>query len=148
MVKSKSYLFFLTALVIAVLDQLTKHIIKNGFLGINFTLNSGSLWGIFQNSAALLVWLSVLIIGVFLFNYEKIQKSHILVRLGSGMIVGGAIGNMIDRIFYKGVIDFINLGWFPSFNIADSGISVGVTILVIYFVFEEKIKLSEKNKII
>jgi signal peptidase II len=140
MVKKKSYLFFSTIAIILVIDQLSKYLVKKGIIEIPFILNSGSLWGLFQNSAIILAWLSVLVIGIFLFNYDKIQKSPLLVRLGAGLIVGGAIGNLIDRILYKGVVDFINLGWWPSFNVADSGVSLGVTLLIFYFLFEEKFK--------
>jgi signal peptidase II len=140
MVKKRSYIFFWVVIAVFFLDQISKYLVKNKIIEINFILNSGSLWGIFQNSAIILAWLSVLVIGIFLFYYEKIEKSHILVKLGSGLIVGGAIGNLIDRVLYKGVVDFIDLGWFPSFNIADSGISIGVTLLIIYFLFEEKFK--------
>lgn len=140
MVKNKPCLFFLTIIIVAALDILSKYLIKNDIINIPFTLNSGSLWGLFQNSALILAWLSIVVIGIFFYNYEKIEKSHFLVKLGSGLIVGGAIGNLIDRILYKGVIDFIDLGWWPSFNIADSGISVGIVLLIIYFLFEEKLK--------
>ncbi len=134
MVKKKSFIFLLTILIIVLLDQFTKYLVKN--LNINFITNTGSLFGLFKDSAGLLIWLSIIIIGVFLYNFEKIQKSNIKVKIGSGLIVGGAIGNLIDRILYKGVIDFIDLGFWPSFNIADSAISIGVILLIIYFIKE------------
>lgn len=139
MVKKK-FLFFTAILIVVFLDQLTKYLIKNRIVNITFITNSGSLWGIFQGSAMILIWLSIVIIGVFLYNFDKIQKSHFLVKLSSGLIVGGAIGNLIDRFIYKAVIDFIDFGWFPSFNIADSAISIGVVLFIIYFLFEDKIK--------
>ena len=126
----KSYIFFLTIITITILDQLTKFIVKNNF---KFTTNSGSLWGLFPNATFLLIWLSIIIIGVFLFYYDKIQKSSLLCKLGSGLVVGGAIGNLIDRILYKAVIDFIDFKVWPSFNIADSAISIGIILLIIYF---------------
>ncbi len=134
MVKKKSYSFFLTIFIIVLVDQLTKYLIKNQIININFITNTGSLFGLFKDSAGLLIWLSIVIIGVFLYNIDKIQKSKIIVKIGSGLIVGGAIGNLIDRIFYKAVIDFIDLGFWPSFNIADSAISIGIILLIIYYI--------------
>ena len=134
MVKKKSYSFFLTIFIIVLVDQLTKYLIKNQIIKINFITNTGSLFGLFKDSAGLLIWLSIVIIGVFLYNIDKIQKSKIIVKIGSGLIVGGAIGNLIDRIFYKAVIDFIDLGFWPSFNIADSAISIGIILLIIYYI--------------
>lgn len=134
MVKKKSFIFLLTILIIVLIDQFTKYLVK--ILNINFITNTGSLFGLFKDFNVLLIWLSIVIIGIFLYNFEKIQKSNIKVKIGSGLIVGGAIGNLIDRILYKGVIDFIDLGFWPSFNIADSAISIGVILLIIYFIRE------------
>jgi signal peptidase II len=127
----KKYLFPLIAFIIVILDQLTKFIVKNNF---KYITNPGSLWGLFPNATILLIWLSVIIIGVFFFYYEKITKSNLLCQIGSGLVVGGAIGNLIDRILYKAVIDFIDVGWWPSFNIADSAISIGIVLLIVYFI--------------
>ena len=129
----KKYLFPLIALIIVILDQLTKYIVKNNF---KYITNPGSLWGLFPNATFLLIWLSIIIIGIFLFYYEKIQKSSLLCQIGSGLVVGGAIGNLIDRILYKAVIDFIDFKIWPSFNIADSAISIGIILLIVYFMKE------------
>jgi signal peptidase II len=136
MPKKKDFLFFIVALSIIVLDQLTKQLVKN-FTNIRIVMNPGSLWGLFPNATSLLAWLSVLVVGVFLYNYDNIQKSDLKVKIGSALIVGGAVGNLIDRILYKGVIDFIRIGWWPSFNIADSAISIGVILLICYTLKEE-----------
>ena len=141
MVKKRFFSFFLAIIAVVFLDQLTKYIVKNQIIKINFTTNTGSLFGLFQNSAVLLIWLSIIIIGVFLYNLDKIQKSNIYIKISSGLIIGGAIGNLIDRIFYKAVIDFIDLGWWPSFNIADSAISVGVVMLIISLLIEDEKKV-------
>jgi len=136
MPKKKDFLFFIVALSIIVLDQLTKQLVKN-FTNIRIVMNPGSLWGLFPNATSLLAWLSVIVVGVFLYNYDNIQKSDLKVKIGSALIVGGAVGNLIDRILYKGVIDFIRIGWWPSFNIADSAISIGVILLICYTLKEE-----------
>ena len=132
----KSFLFFTITLTIVILDQLTKQLVKN-FTNLKVIMNPGSLWGLFPSATNLLSWLSVIIIGVFLYNYDKIQKSDLKIKIGSALIVGGAIGNLIDRILYKAVIDFIDFGWWPSFNIADSAITIGVLLLLCYTLKEE-----------
>jgi signal peptidase II len=136
MSKKKDFLFFTIALTIIILDQLTKQLVKN-FTNLRIVMNPGSLWGLFPNTTNLLAWLSVIIVGVFLYNYEKIQKSDLKVKIGSSLIVGGAVGNLIDRVLYKSVIDFIRIGWWPSFNIADSAITIGVILLICYTLKEE-----------
>jgi signal peptidase II len=132
--KNKFSLFFLIIILIVCLDQLTKYIFKNFF---NYSMNSGSLFGILQGSASILAWFSLVIIGGFLFYYEKIKSMGRLAEIGSGLVVGGAIGNLIDRVLFKSVIDFINVGWWPSFNIADSAISIGI-VLLIWFIWNEE----------
>lgn len=134
MVKKKSYLFFVIALTIIILDQLSKFLVR--YFNVPYIKNPGSLWGLFPNGTMLLIWLSLIIIGVFFFNYDKIQKSSKICRIGSGLVVGGAIGNLIDRIVFRAVIDFIDFKVWPSFNIADSAITVGVILLIIYFMKE------------
>jgi len=138
--KKRSFVLIITIIIIVFLDQLTKYLVKNDILNINYITNSGSLFGMFQNSALLLSWLSMIVLGGFLFYYDKIQKSKLIVKLGSGLVIGGVIGNLIDRLAYGGVIDFIDLGWWPSFNIADSALCIGIGLLFIYFLFENKFK--------
>ena len=127
----KSYSFIGTIIIVAFLDQITKFLITNKLLNIAFITNTGSIFGLFQDYTNALVWLSIMIIGIFIYNHSKIEKSDILVRLSSGMIVGGIIGNLIDRVMYGAVIDFIDLGIWPLFNIADTSITLGVIMLII-----------------
>ena len=60
-------------------------------------------------------------------------------RISIGMIVGGAIGNLFDRVKDSAVVDFISVGWWPAFNIADSAICIGMAILVSIMLFGEKL---------
>lgn len=125
----KSYGFWVAGGCTILLDQMLKIAVKQQYLQVPFHYNTGSLWGIFPGSAALLSWFTVLVIGIIFYKYEAIQRSNGWVQIATGLITGGAIGNMIDRIAYKGVIDFITLGWWPSFNVADSAIVAGVILL-------------------
>jgi len=141
MVKKKQFNNFLfTLILVVVLDQLTKILIKTGIIKINFIQNTGSLFGMMPGSSTYIIWFSLVVIGIFFYNYENILKSNKILKIGSGLIVGGALGNLIDRIAYGGVIDFIDIGWWPSFNIADSALCTGIGLLFIYFLFEDKFK--------
>ncbi|NQV09144.1 signal peptidase II [Candidatus Woesearchaeota archaeon] len=130
----------LAAFIILVVDQLTKFfIIKNffsgealklsSFLQIKYFTNTGAAFSILQDQATLLAWFSIVVIGFILFYYDKIsKKTHIPV----GLVLGGILGNLIDRISYGYVIDFIDFSFWPAFNIADSALFVGVIWLVVY----------------
>jgi signal peptidase II len=133
-IKNKNFLFFFIVLIIVFFDQLTKFIVKSNF---KYITNSGSLFGLFQGSSSLLIWFSIFVIGVFLYNYSKIIESNLV---SSSLIIGGIIGNLIDRIFYGFVIDFIDLGFWPSFNIADSVICVGVCLFIFDSIKEDYFK--------
>lgn len=123
------------------LDQLTKWLIRlyvdrgesipeSGLIRIVHYLNSGAAFGMFQGAGPLLALTSVIgmvAIGVFLFNPGF---AHPLMRIGLALMLGGAVGNLIDRVRTGEVVDFIKVPNFPAFNVADSGITVGVMLLL------------------
>lgn len=92
--------------------------------------NSGAAFGMFQGAGPLLVMTSILgmiAIVVFLFNPSF---AHPLMRLGLALMLGGAVGNLIDRVKDGEVVDFVKVPNFPAFNVADSAITIGVLVLV------------------
>ncbi len=120
------------------------------FLNLVLVYNKGISFGLFNQfnySNYLFCFISVLIIG-FLFSWLKNSK-NLAEIIALGLIIGGAIGNVIDRIIYPGVIDFLQFHWleyyWPSFNIADSAIFIGVCILMIFSV-DFKSKQQKNNK--
>ena len=118
-----------------------------GFFKFLYTQNTGAAWSIFSGSTVALIIISVIIIallGVYVFA-SKTKNALFYVSLG--LIVGGAVGNLIDRIFLGYVRDFIKLEFmnFPIFNTADCFLTVGVVCLVIYYLIEA-IKESKKKK--
>jgi len=136
--------FFLTALGVVIADQLTKQlwirsypegqtIFQAGFFRIVYNQNTGSSFGLFQgHSFALTI---VAIVGIaFILVYTLIiyprffPSDNLLGRLALGLVLGGTIGNLIDRLRFGGVTDFISIGIWPAFNIADSAVVVGVII--------------------
>jgi signal peptidase II len=134
---------WLSALLVLIGDQLTKLIVLHSFtpnetrvviphvLWWTYVQNTHGAFGLFGDSAPLLIVMAIVVLGVFWVAFRDAARNSLLVRIAFGAIVGGAIGNIVDRLHYHFVIDFIDLHWWPVFNIADSCISVGVVVLVL-----------------
>jgi signal peptidase II len=103
--------------------------------------NTGAAFGMFQNASLIFTVLAFIVIGVILFYYPRIQSEGWLFRLALGLQLAGAVGNLIDRLTQDGkVTDFISVGTFPVFNVADSAITVGTALLIL------GVWLSERNE--
>ena len=113
---------FLIAALIVLLDQTTKYIAKNNF---NYTTNTGAAFGILQQYTNILILISMIVAIALIYYIRK----YPFVELG--FLLGGTLGNLIDRIILGYVVDFINVGWWPSFNIADSFNTIGAILLAI-----------------
>jgi signal peptidase II len=152
-------LFFITvAGAIIALDQTTKVLILKymplyksipiipHFFSLSHVNNPGGAFGILaQNGSPLRQWLflsaSVLALGLVLYVYFKTPRTYIWMRAATALIFGGAIGNLIDRLRFGAVIDFLDfyigsLHW-PTFNMADSGVTVGVMIFLAHIIFKK-----------
>ncbi len=144
----------LLGLSVIVLDWLTKawalSLAKNGMLPMEVTpffnlvlvLNYGVSFGLFQANSltgtVILALIAIIIILVLLAWLVRARDGSIFLKLYLGLAIGGAIGNVIDRVRYRAVVDFIDIHWqgyhWPAFNIADSAIStamVGLFILIL-----------------
>ena len=93
--------------------------------------NSGAAFGSFQNGNMVFTILAIAVILAILYYYPRVDSRDWTLRLAMGLQLGGAAGNLIDRIRVGRVTDFISLGNFPVFNVADSAISVGVVVLLL-----------------
>lgn len=94
--------------------------------------NTGAAFGMFQNGALIFTVLAFIVIGAILFYYPQIESEGWIFQLALGLQLSGALGNLIDRLTRDGkVTDFISLGTFPVFNVADSAITVGTAILIL-----------------
>ena len=129
---------FLAALLVLVLDQVTKVLIRSWlelgrslqllpFLSITHTQNIGIAFGFLQFEALRWVLVLVALVVVVLIAISRPEKQHQVVW---GLIMGGAVGNMLDRIVFGPVTDFIAFSFWPAFNIADSALTIGVILLV------------------
>jgi signal peptidase II len=148
----KKYLWDYTQLFViagtaVLLDQLTKSWVRanvpigvvykpelwlSQFARINHLNNRGAALGIFQDMSTLLLFLGVIISLSIIFYYPRVSRRDWYLRLALGLLLAGAIGNPIDRLFHQGyVTDFISLGNLPVFNLADTCISIGTAILIL-----------------
>ena len=149
MIWYRDWFFYSIATVVFILDQVSKEVIRQqlplygswpeeGFLRIVHGLNTGSAFGLFSGFTNLLIIASIVGIGVVLYYFQKQEISVIWYRLSIGLIVGGALGNLIDRLKDGAVVDFISVGWWPAFNVADSSISVGMVLLILTLLLGER----------
>ena len=138
--------FFLIAAIVVGLDQLSKYLVRtnmvlgesipeHGFFRFTYGINTGGVFGLFSNQTFLITIAAVIsVVVILLYSRHKMAQS-MLVKVSLGMILGGSIGNLIDRVRLGEVTDFIDIGAWPVFNLADSAIDIGVVLLIIYILF-------------
>lgn len=124
-------------------------------LSFTYVLNNGAAFGILQNQRLFFLIVTVAVCAVGIIFLMRMQKKHILVKLSSGFILGGALGNLVDRSIIGVVRDFFDLTLldtlfsykFPVFNTADIFVVVGVIILSVYilFIHDKYIKKNENT---
>lgn len=140
----RDLLFFSTAAVVLALDQLTKHLVRAALeegeafpeswpVRFVHVTNTGAAFGILQEQNAFLVITTVIGVLAILLYYWYPPFEHAIMTAAVGMILGGAIGNLSDRLRLGEVTDFIDFPHYPAFNVADSSIVVGAAALVILF---------------
>jgi signal peptidase II len=133
-------------LVVIGLDQLTKHTIATGIavgekkkflplIDLVHVRNNGVAFGLFSSGGALVLVITLLALGVLVAYFIR-RPTRPWMWLPTGMLVGGALGNLIDRVGQGSVIDFIKLPYWPAFNVADMSITFGV--LALLWVLEGK----------
>ncbi len=137
--------FLACAAVVLVLDQLSKAMasarllagepvaVLGNFLRLTLVHNTGAAFGLFPGSRLPFIMVSVLAIGVVLYLFARDAYRSLANRVLLGCILGGALGNLVDRIRWGRVVDFIDVGigtvrW-PVFNVADSAVTLGVILL-------------------
>jgi signal peptidase II len=98
---------------------------------VRYWYNSGAAFGIFQNGNLVFMILAIIVAGVILYYVPRTARKDWWLRLALAMQFSGAVGNLVDRIQFGHVTDFISVGSFAIFNIADASISVGVAVLIL-----------------
>jgi signal peptidase II len=137
---------FGVAMIVLAADQLIKALITarlgngslvsllGGLVRLDYTRNTGAAFGLYRGGGVLLVLVAVAVSAAIVLFYRSLARSPRIVRCALGLILGGAVGNLVDRVRLGYVVDFIDLRWWPVFNVADSAIVVGVFLLVMYSV--------------
>jgi signal peptidase II len=140
---------------ILVLDQVTKMIVDrtmslhqsipiiDGFFSLTYVRNTGAAFGIFSGShetfrLPFLILVSILALGFVGVMLKRLRDEETGLIIALSFIIGGAIGNLVDRVLYGEVIDFLDFYWsnyhWPAFNVADSCITIGVLITLFYLI--------------
>ena len=154
------------AVISVVLDNITKHLASSlaggktasfipGIINFQYVENTGAAFGMMKGQRWLFITISsVAILAIIVFMIVNRKKMCALLGIGLAMIVGGGVGNQIDRIALGYVIDFIHFDFyfpvledFPTFNVADSFVTVGAVIVVIAVLFFEKNLFGDKKEI-
>ena len=145
---------FFVFLIDLISKQLINHLMSlgesikiiNNFFYITLTHNKGAAWSILEDQRILLLIISVIAL-YFINKYMNKEKINNIESISYGMIIGGIIGNLFDRVFFSYVIDFIHFKFFgydyPVFNLADTFIVIGIILLLIITIRKDK---NERNR--
>jgi len=151
------------AIVIVVLDQWTKSLVRaNIDLGMRWLpdgwewlepyarivhwYNTGAAFGMFKDGSMVFTVLAFIVIGLIIYYYPQVESADWTLRLAMSMQLGGATGNLIDRLTIGHVTDWISVGNFAVFNVADASISVGAAILFVGVVMMERAERKKKEQ--
>jgi signal peptidase II len=147
----RGLLFLGLAALVVVLDQIMKRLAEErlertgirsvpvplvgDYLRLTYVENRGAAFGLLQDQTAFFVFVGLVVVGVIAASYRYLPRSGFRLHLALGLQLGGAIGNLIDRIRQGYVVDFVDFGyrsnWWPVFNVADSAIVIGVLLLAL-----------------
>jgi signal peptidase II len=153
LLKVRNYILLaILAGAVLLVDQVTKQIVRTQlafgqiwmpiealkpYLHIVHWTNTGAAFGMFQQGGMVFTILAILVSGAIIWYYRDSESATWPVRLALGLQLGGALGNLADRLFHGTVTDFIWFGFFPAvFNVADGAISLGVALLLLDMLLE------------
>ena len=122
-------------------DQLTKHVVSSelelgrqihiaGPFSIHHVENSGIAFGLFATATSLVIALTIIAVGWMLLFFARSGARHPVLPAALGLVIGGSVSNLLDRVRLGHVTDFLDLRFWPAFNLADSFIVVGVAVLL------------------
>lgn len=144
--KARDYLILIgiAGLVVA-LDQWTKYLVRSqlqvgetwmpipwlaSFIRVVHWNNTGAAFGLFPEGSLIFTIIAIVVSLAIIFYFPQVPRQQVALRIALALQMGGAIGNLSSRLFQGTVTDFISVGTFPVFNIADSSISIGVAVLI------------------
>ncbi|QTJ38143.1 signal peptidase II [Dolosigranulum pigrum] len=152
-------IYYIIAMILIGLDQLSKYLtvqeialgevvsLVPNVLSLTYIRNSGAAWSILEDQMIFFYVITVVVVGALIYFLHTEGKRSPIASTGIAFIMGGAIGNFIDRLHLKYVIDMIRLEFinFPIFNVADMALTIGVIILIGYIVYDELVKKKVKG---
>jgi len=142
-------LFYLIVIIWLVLDQVSKYYVMNHFaigesvsviqnvFHLTYIINRGAAFGMLANQRWFFLVVAFILIIVYAIYHKKVNRGPISLRIGSALLISGAIGNGIDRYVLHGVVDFFDFRIWPIFNVADIGICVGVACIIYHLLRNE-----------
>ncbi|MFC1974235.1 signal peptidase II [Chloroflexota bacterium] len=147
----RQLLFFSLVAVVIVVDQITKFLIRanmslgesipsEGLVRLTYTTNESGAFGLFGNQIFLIALTSIVGILILILYLRFFHIGGMLLKVGLALELGGAVGNLIDRVRLGEVTDFIDVGFWPVFNFADSVITIGAILIVGNLLFAAKKK--------
>lgn len=151
----RDWILLIAIAAVFIADQLTKFAIKGtlrlgeswpaeGLIRITHGSNTGTAFGLLPNQTLFLIFASIIAIGFLVYFYRAYALPRPILRLAIGLQLGGAFGNLFDRVAFGAVTDFIDVGWWPIFNIADSSICVGMaTLIIVLLLFDRKAEAAQ-----
>lgn len=129
--------FWGVAIVVFVLDRVSKLLVVSllplgadvnfGLVSFTHMLNTGTLFGLGKSASLFLLLFSLAVVVYIIAKHKEFPKEQIPL----GLVLGGAFGNLIDRLYYGAVIDFVDVHFWPVFNVADAAITVAVLVLIL-----------------
>jgi signal peptidase II len=151
------------AALVLVADQVSKYLVLGNlsvgemwnpvpflrpFVTLTHVTNTGAAFGLFQEYGTLFAIVPFLVVGGMLIFYRYLPQGQVLLKVSLGLQLGGAVGNLVDRVRLGSVVDFIDFKIWPVFNVADMAIVAGTAILAFYLLFgtqEDEQRLEGQN---
>ena len=137
--------FFVSATAVVLLDQIIKHFIQDfqktiipGLLAIQPVKNTGVVFGFMQGSNTAMTAVSIAVAAAIVTYRNRLNSKA--EKLAGALILGGTIGNLADRAFRGGVLDYISIGSFPTFNLADASLTIGAVLIAATYIAQKYLK--------
>ncbi|WEG11645.1 signal peptidase II [Pullulanibacillus sp. KACC 23026] len=147
-------IYYALAIFVVLLDQISKYVVSHAMnVGDNIPIipnvfyitslrNSGAAWSILEGRMLFFYIISIVVLVVVIYYMQKLGRFKPLLGTSLGLIIGGTLGNFIDRLLHGQVVDFIHVYIgsysYPIFNLADSALCIGAVLLLIYSIVDSK----------
>ena len=146
---------FVWGVALAIADQLLKKLFSGtmqlgesipvlpGIFHLTYIQNPGAAFGLFENQTLFFIVIAAFLLAFLAFAYKELAAQGVWVRFGMSLLAGGAVGNLLDRVRFGAVIDYLDFRIWPIFNLADIGICLGAALIVWGLLREEGRETSE-----